>query len=668
MAEMIQLRTLGGLEIGDPDEPGAHGPPVQAKRTALLVYLALARPAGYHRRDTLLGLFWPESDMPRARGALRTSVHRLRQTLGPSVIVTRGKEELGIAPGAVWCDAVAFEDAIRSHQPEQALELYGGELLPGFFISDAPEFERWLERERERLQEQAAAAAWQLADRAEAAGERQAAAAWARRALAVKDRSEAGLRRLMTLLARVGEPAAALSAYEDFCSRLEADFGLQPSEQTEQLWKDIQLQRLLGAGAAAEAVPGTARRAPERPGGSEPREQVPIAQRQSLAARLTALEAARPPLVAGSAAAAESVRRIARSLRSTSFWLGSGRVAEVALWVEEGSRSDLVLHLDCLLAALRSDLARPAPPVPAAILVATPSPELAAAVSRGLAAHFAAVRVARDAAELAAILAGSPPSLLLLELELPGGSGPELLTQLRRDPTTAGLPVIALGSGGNQLKAAAMSMGADAYFDRSVDPAVLVAATSARLRRAGLLRREPRFDGVTGLPNRAAFREAFARYAALLDHAPPHTLALLEVDHFHLLVEQFGAPLGDDVLRHCAGALRRVLRHADVLGRWGDVGFAALFPHTDLHGAMQALEKARPALEDQRYSTGHGETLLLSFTAGLADVTPGCTFEEVLAEADWFLYLARLVGVPQLSWVGAHPPADVLRAVPVGAR
>src|SRR5439155_14747407 len=51
----------------------------------------------------------------------------------------------------IWCDVAAFARAIYGGEPGQALDLYRGNLLEGFFISDAPEFERWLEFERAKL-------------------------------------------------------------------------------------------------------------------------------------------------------------------------------------------------------------------------------------------------------------------------------------------------------------------------------------------------------------------------------------------------------------------------------------------------------------------------------------------------------------------------------------
>ena len=80
---MIQLRTLGGLDLTDPDSGGElRAVLVQPKRFALLVYLALANAHRFRRRDTLTGLFWPNVDGDHARGALRQALRFLRGRAG----------------------------------------------------------------------------------------------------------------------------------------------------------------------------------------------------------------------------------------------------------------------------------------------------------------------------------------------------------------------------------------------------------------------------------------------------------------------------------------------------------------------------------------------------------------------------------------------------------
>lgn len=204
MPRTISIHTLGSLELRDRTGRPVTGVAMQPKRIALLVYLAVARPRGFHRRDTLVALFWPELNSRRARAALNKAVHHLRAALGADTIVSRGSEELALNWDRVWCDAVAFEDALDAGRPEDALGLFRGELLQGFHISDAVDFERWVDVERDRIRWRAREAAWTLADAAEATGDIAGATRWGRTAHFLDPEDERTLRRLIDLLHRTG--------------------------------------------------------------------------------------------------------------------------------------------------------------------------------------------------------------------------------------------------------------------------------------------------------------------------------------------------------------------------------------------------------------------------------------------------------------------------------
>jgi serine/threonine-protein kinase len=232
---MIELRTLGALELTSADSTAVGSVLAQPRRAALLCYLALASPRGFHRRDTLFALFWPEYDAEQARHALRQSVYFLRRSLGSETIVSRGDEELALAPDRVRCDVWDFEAALDEGRPAEGLVLYGGDLLAGFHISDAPEFERWLEEERTRLKRRAEEAGWALAAARERDGDAAGAADAARCAAALAPTDETALRRLVLLLERVGDRAASVRAYEAFAGKLKREYELEPSAETEAL-------------------------------------------------------------------------------------------------------------------------------------------------------------------------------------------------------------------------------------------------------------------------------------------------------------------------------------------------------------------------------------------------------------------------------------------------
>ena len=236
---MVKLNLFGALRAETDRQQHGEDLLSQPKALALLLYLAVARPRGLHQRDRLVGLFWPELDQEHARAALRKLLHRLRQDVGEGVIVTHGNELLGIARETVWCDVVAFDEAIAEDRLREALDLYTGDLLPGFFVPESGEFDRWLEDERTYCRERAVHAAWELVQRYVASNQLTNAGQLARIVARLSPTNERMLRRVMTMLAKLGDRAGAIHLYTRFCEQLWTELELRPSDETAGLAEQI---------------------------------------------------------------------------------------------------------------------------------------------------------------------------------------------------------------------------------------------------------------------------------------------------------------------------------------------------------------------------------------------------------------------------------------------
>ena len=193
---LVVFRTLGDISLcrleGDQLQPVF----VQSKQLALLSYLCCGhcfvdvgrgvRGLGtrtsqytYHRRDLLVALFWPQRDDAHAHGALRQALHGLRaNALGEHVLITRGKTEVALNHETFWCDTNKFVDAIEQGDVEHAVSLYSGGFLAGLHTTGLPEFTRWMETTRDRLERAYTTGLEQLADEAEQRGDRLSAAEW----------------------------------------------------------------------------------------------------------------------------------------------------------------------------------------------------------------------------------------------------------------------------------------------------------------------------------------------------------------------------------------------------------------------------------------------------------------------------------------------------------
>jgi predicted ATPase/DNA-binding SARP family transcriptional activator len=225
---------MGALQLRDARERDFRGK-LQPKRLALLIYLAHP-PRRFHRRDSLMALFWPELDSGGARNSLRQSLYELRRTLGKGILTGRGYEEVAVVERFLWSDVVAFEFALEKDQMERALALYRGDLLEGFHVQNvAPEFEHWLEAERVRLRNRAVRASLALSDREEALGDLARAAQWTQTAARFDPDNESVLRRLVDLLDRAGDRVGAVRVFNAFARRTREEYDIEPSEETRTL-------------------------------------------------------------------------------------------------------------------------------------------------------------------------------------------------------------------------------------------------------------------------------------------------------------------------------------------------------------------------------------------------------------------------------------------------
>jgi DNA-binding SARP family transcriptional activator len=224
---VLRLRTFGGLTLarGSEDLTGAV---TQRRRLALLALLAVAGPAGMSR-DKLLAYLWPESDAERARHVLNQLLYaQRRQVGGEGDDLFLGRKTLRLNPGLITTDVAAFEEALAADDPATAADLYAGPFLDGFFVKDAPEFERWVEEQRGRLALRASEAMTAAARRAESGGDVIRAVSWWRRANGTDPYDARLALGLVQALARAGDRPGALREAGRYEARLQQELGVAP--------------------------------------------------------------------------------------------------------------------------------------------------------------------------------------------------------------------------------------------------------------------------------------------------------------------------------------------------------------------------------------------------------------------------------------------------------
>jgi diguanylate cyclase (GGDEF)-like protein len=152
-------------------------------------------------------------------------------------------------------------------------------------------------------------------------------------------------------------------------------------------------------------------------------------------------------------------------------------------------------------------------------------------------------------------------------------------------------------------------------------------------------------DGLTGLPNRrrtAEFAAGALQSAIVEGHSL--TLAIIDMDHFKIINDCCGHAAGDHVLKAFARAGREVLRHGDLLGRWGGEEFLIVMPDSTREVGMATLERLRTLMcAIQLPPSGAG--LKVTMSAGLSEFEPNVkSLDELIARADKALYAAKSAG------------------------
>jgi len=151
-------------------------------------------------------------------------------------------------------------------------------------------------------------------------------------------------------------------------------------------------------------------------------------------------------------------------------------------------------------------------------------------------------------------------------------------------------------------------------------------------------------DPLTGLPNRAAWSERLdLEVARWQRYGGDLLLAVLDIDHFKRINDNYGHLAGDKVLKIIAGELSKRLRKTDFIARFGGEEFVLLIPSTPLDGGRQLLETLRAAIEACPFHFKN-EPVTITFSAGITAFSSGERHDQVFERADQTLYRAKRNG------------------------
>ncbi len=159
-------------------------------------------------------------------------------------------------------------------------------------------------------------------------------------------------------------------------------------------------------------------------------------------------------------------------------------------------------------------------------------------------------------------------------------------------------------------------------------------------------------DALTGVPNRHFFTQALVRAWRDERRAGPQAILMIDIDHFKLLNDRYGHPVGDGCLREVAGALQRALgRPEDVLARYGGEEFIALLRDGTAAGAQVVAERLRAAVQNLRIENADSPVRVVTVSIGVAsaELTNEAAATRLVQDADRALYEAKCGGRNQVK-------------------
>lgn len=272
-------------------------------------------------------------------------------------------------------------------------------------------------------------------------------------------------------------------------------------------------------------------------------------------------------------------------------------------------------------------------------------------LARALRRETDAVTACLDATAAAAAVASEAFDAAAIDLNLPDGSGLDIIRDIRARHPAAGI-VAVTGHVGVDVAVQSMQAGADDFLTKPFEIDLLwhilnKAEESRRgkieAERATAYRVLAYTDTLTGVPNRRFIDESLSsELERAAETGQPLTVAYFDIDNFKLLNDFAGHVQGDLVLQACAETLRAELPESAIFGRFGGDEFVALFPGTDLAEATGTARRVSSAVAAFTVR-GTAFPIATRLSVGVAEWDRRADPRALLAEAEGQMYVDKSV-------------------------
>ncbi|MFP5418277.1 MAG: diguanylate cyclase [Gammaproteobacteria bacterium] len=253
--------------------------------------------------------------------------------------------------------------------------------------------------------------------------------------------------------------------------------------------------------------------------------------------------------------------------------------------------------------------------------------------------------VVTDPRQALTVLRQFNPDLILMDMYMPNCTGVELTRIIRQHNEFLSTPIVYLSGETNvALQVDAMRLGGDHFLTKPFNPVFLNAIVKSKIERYRALRRTMYHDSLTGLLNHSSGKSTLDMVLSSVAHEGSMlSVVMIDIDHFKQVNDNYGHPVGDQVIRSLSWLLKQRLRKQDILCRYGGEEFLIVLPHTDAEQAFGLIDRIRQDFAQIRHP--FRDSYFLSTTSGGIATYPQCMTGDLLIKAaDKALYQAKRGG------------------------
>lgn len=244
------------------------------------------------------------------------------------------------------------------------------------------------------------------------------------------------------------------------------------------------------------------------------------------------------------------------------------------------------------------------------------------------------------------------PEIILMDMYMPVCSGVELANVIRQQDKFVSIPIVYLSAEDDiEKQLEAMSKGGDDFLTKPIQPNHLITAVRNKGKRTRQLTALVNQDSLTGLLNHTSIlRELDNEIPKSIAENIPLCFAMVDIDHFKGINDNYGHPVGDRVIKSLSMFLKQRLRKTDFIGRYGGEEFAVVLTNTLLRDAVAIFNEIRKRFSQLKQSAGEDkQDFHVTFSCGIVQLDD-TNFETITIVCDEVLYDAKKGGRNRVSY------------------